>query len=324
MATQLSQLAAAGQQPQAPQAPQSTQASLASMVPQPQLPQTGQLATPQAGRPTMPQAGQSNNPIESAYFDRLQNDYSGLAAEYSQLPQTDNGRILNTDDAREMSPEYRADRTRSADVHEPSSSFVKQMYAEKLSQDTPPGKSNTVVFTAGGTGAGKTTGLQEAQKVNQNIKDSEIVYDTNMNSFDSADKKVEQALKAGRNASIIYTYRDPVESMENGALKRASRMEAELGTGRTVPIDEHFKTHAGSREVMEQLQSKYGNDHRFHLMVIDNSRGAGKAAVVSGLDKLPKLDHTVVRKGLNDALENAYKSGKISQAIYEGTRGNAR
>jgi hypothetical protein len=324
MATQLSQLAAAGQQPQAPQAPQSTQASLASMVPQPQLPQTGQLATPQAGRPTMPQAGQSNNPIESAYFDRLQNDYSGLAAEYSQLPQTDNGRILNTDDAREMSPEYRADRTRSADVHEPSSAFVKQMYAEKLSQDTPPGKSNTVVFTAGGTGAGKTTGLQEAQKVNQNIKDSEIVYDTNMNSFDSADKKVEQALKAGRNASIIYTYRDPVESMENGALKRASRMEAELGTGRTVPIDEHFKTHAGSREVMEQLQSKYGNDHRFHLMVIDNSRGAGKAAVVSGLDKLPKLDHTVVRKGLNDALENAYKSGKISQAIYEGTRGNAR
>jgi hypothetical protein len=322
MATQLSQLAAAGQQPQAPQAPQSTQASLASMVPQPKLTQAGQPAMPQAGQPAP--TGQSGNPIEAAYFDRLQNDYSGLAAEYSQLPSTDNGRILNTDDAREMSPEYRADRTRSADVHEPSSAFVKQMYAEKLSQDTPPGKNNTVVFTAGGTGAGKTTGLQEAQKVNQNIKNSEIVYDTNMNSFDSADKKVQQALKAGRNASIIYTYRDPVEALENGSLKRASRMEAELGTGRTVPIDEHFKTHAGSREVMEQLQSKYGNDHRFHMMVIDNSRGAGNAAVVSGLDKLPKLDHTVVRKGLNDALENAYKSGKISQAIYEGTRGNAR
>jgi hypothetical protein len=223
-----------------------------------------------------------------------------------------------------MSPEYRMDRTRSADVHEPSSAFVKQMYAEKLSQDTPPGKHNSVVFTAGGTGAGKTTGLQEAQKVNQNIQNAEIVYDTNMNSFDSADKKIQQALKAGRNASIIYTYRDPVEALENGALKRASRMEAEMGTGRTVPIDEHFKTHAGSREVMEQLQAKYGDDHRFHMMVIDNSRGPGNAAVVSGLDKLPKLDHTVVRKGLNDALESQFKSGKISRAIYEGTRGNAR
>jgi hypothetical protein len=325
MAIPLSQLATAGQQ----QAPQSTQASLASMVPQPQLPQT-QPVMPQAGQPAMPQTGQSGNPIESAYFDRLANDYEGLKAEYASLTDnegkntTDGGRILNTDDAREMSPEYRMDRTRSADVHEPSSAFVKQMYAEKLMQDTPPGQHNTVVFTAGGTGAGKTTGLQEAQKVNQNIQNAEIVYDTNMNSFESADKKVQQALKAGRNASIIYTYRDPVEALENGALTRASRMEAEMGTGRTVPIDEHFKTHAGSREVMEQLQAKYGDDHRFHMMVIDNSRGKGNAAVVSGLDKLPKLDHTVVRKGLNDALESQYKSGKISRAIYEGTRGNAR
>lgn len=306
MAIPLADIAAAGQQQAQPQAT-STQGTLASLVPQPTLPQTGQ-----------------SNPIEAAYFDRLQKDYTGLAADYASLPQTDGGRILNTDDAREMSPEYRADRTRSADVHEPSSAFVKQMYAEKLSKDTPTGRDNTVLFTAGGTGAGKTTGLQEASKVSQGIKNAEIVYDTNMNKFESADQKIQQALKAGRNVGIVYTYRDPIEAMENGALKRASRMEQEMGTGRTVPIEEHFKTHMGSREVMERLQDKYGDDHRFHMMVIDNSRGPGKATVVSGLDKLPKLDHTVVRKGLNDVLERSYQTGKISQAIYEGTRGNAR
>lgn len=308
MATPLSQLAAAGQQPAAAQGAQPTQAALASLVPQPTLPQTGQSA----------------NPIEQSYFDRLANDYPGLASEYAALPSTDGGRILNTDDAREMSPEYRMDRTKSADVHEPSSAFVKQMYADRLSKPTPPGMDNTVLFTAGGTGAGKTTGLQEAQKVSQGIRDAEMVYDTNMNSFESADKKIDQALKAGRKVGIVYTYRDPVEAMEGGALKRASRMEAEMGTGRTVPIDEHFKTHIGSREVMDRLQEKYGDDHRFHMMVIDNSRGPGKAAVVSGLDKLPRLDHNEVRKGLNDALEKAYRSGSISQAIYQGTRGNAR
>lgn len=308
MATPLSQLAAAGQQPAAAQGAQPIQAALASLVPQPTLPQTGQSA----------------NPIEQSYFDRLANDYPGLASEYAALPSTDNGRILNTDDAREMSPEYRMDRTKSADVHEPSSAFVKQMYADRLSKPTPPGMDNTVLFTAGGTGAGKTTGLQEAQKVSQGIRDAEMVYDTNMNSFDSADKKIDQALKAGRKVGIVYTYRDPVEAMEGGALKRASRMETEMGTGRTVPIDEHFKTHMGSREVMDRLQEKYGDDHRFHMMVIDNSRGPGKVAVVSGLDKLPRLDHNEVRKGLNDALEKAYRSGSISQAIYEGTRGNAR
>ncbi len=309
MAIPLSQLAAAGQPQAASQGAEPTQASLASLVPQPTLPQV---------------PSQSDNPIEQAYFDRLSNDYTGLASEYAALPSTDGGRILNTDDAREMSPEYRADRTRSADVHEPSSAFVKQMYAEKLSKPTPSGKDNTVLFTAGGTGAGKTTGLQEAQKVSQGIRDAELVYDTNMNTFESADKKIQQALKAGRKVGIVYTYRDPVEAMEGGALKRASRMEAEMGTGRTVPIDEHFRTHMGSREVMDQLQQKYGDDHRFHMMVIDNSRGPGNATVVSGLDKLPRLDHNEVRKGLNDALEKAYRSGSISQAIYEGTRGNAR
>jgi hypothetical protein len=313
MAIPLADLAAAGQQQAQPPMGSPTQATLASLVPQPTLPEVSGQG---------PAMGQ--NPIESAYFDRLANDYENLTAEYAALPTTDGGRILNTDEAREMSPEYRMDRTRSADVHEPASAFVKQMYAEKLSQDTPPGRDNLVLFTAGGTGAGKTTGLQEAAKVSQGVKNAEIVYDTNMNSFESSNKKIQQALEAGRNVGIVYTYRDPVEALENGALKRATRMEAEMGTGRTVPIDEHFKTHAGAREVMDQLQAKYGDDHRFHLMVIDNSRGPGNAQVVSGLDKLPRFDHTEIRKGLNDALENAYRTGKISQAVYDGTRGNAR
>ena len=309
MAIPLSDLAAAGQQQQPKAA--TTQATLASLVPQP------------------PQLSQSGNPIESAYFDRLANDYDGLKAEYAQLTNekgentTRGGRLLNTDEARELSPEYRADRTRSADVHEPSSSFVKQMYAEKLSNPTPSGMSNLVLFTAGGTGAGKTTGLQMVEGEHPSLKSAEIVYDTNMNTFDSADKKVKQALEAGRKVGIVYTYRDPVEALEQGALKRASRMEADTGTGRTVPLNEHFKTHAGVRDVMDRLQAKYGDDHRFHIMAIDNSRGQGNA-VVSSLDKLPKIDHTQVRKGLNDALENAYRTGKISRAIYEGTRGNAR
>jgi hypothetical protein len=283
-----------------------TQAALAGMVPQPKMP------------------GQSGNPIEQSYFDRLANDYQGLTQEYAALPSTDGGRILNTDDAREMSPEYRADRTRSADVHEPSSAFVKQMYAEKLSQPTPPGRDNTVLFTAGGTGAGKTTSLQAAAQQSKGIQNAEMVYDTNMNTFESADKKVKQALAAGRKVGIAYVYRDPVEALKDGNLSRASRMEAEMGTGRTVPINEHFRTHMGVRDVMERLQSKYGNDHRFHLTVIDNSRGPGNATVVSGLDKLPKLNHNAVRKGLDDALEETYRTGKISQAIYRGTRGNPR
>lgn len=265
-------------------------------------------------------AQQGKNPITEAYATRLENEFDTLKQEYSALPSTNGGQILNTDNARELSPEYRADRTKSADVHEPSSELVKRIYAERLSQDTPAGKERVVLFTAGGTGAGKTTSLEAASKVNKGIQNSEIIYDTNMNTFESSDKKVKQALDAGRDVNIIYTYRDPVEALENGALKRASRMEAELGTGRTVPINEHLKTHIGARKTMEALQKKYGDDPRFNLMIVDNSRGPGKAKVISGLDNLPKLDENIVRRDLNDALENAYKKGQISRAIYEGTR----
>ena len=261
--------------------------------------------------------------VEEAYFDRLKNDYSNLKNEYAALKETKGGRILNTDEARELSPDYRADRTRSADVHEPSSELVKKIYEEKLSQPVPPGNEKTVIFTAGGTGAGKTTGLRAAEEVNEEVQKAQIVYDTNMSSFASADKKIQQALKANRDVHIIYTYRDPIDALENGALERASRMEREMGTGRTVPLKEHLKTHVGARKVMEQLQEKYKNTPEFTLTVIDNSLGKNNAAFTT-LDKLPRLEDNRLEKGLSDALENAYRTGKISRAIYEGTRSNGQ
>lgn len=271
-----------------------------------------------------PQMGdQPVNPIEQEYFGRLQTDYPGLVQQYQQLMESDEGRTLNTDVARELSEHYRADRTKSADVHEPSSAFVKKYYADKLAQPTPKDRHATVVFTAGGTGAGKTSGMEMAKKVDPRLGKAELVYDTNMNSFDSADKKIRQALDAKRKVDIVYTYRDPVEALENGALKRAKRMEETMGTGRTVPLSEHMKTHLGARQVIEQIAAKYRNNPQVQIRVIDNSRGAGKAQL-SSLDKLPKLKENEVRKGLQDALERAKKSGAISDAVYRGTADYAR
>jgi len=300
MATPLSAMAAA------PQSPEPAGSRLSALAP------------PQG-------VDQPVNPITQDYYGRLMNDYFGLVSQYQQLPGTDQGRILNTDEARELSPAYREDRTKSADVHEPSSAFVKRLYADKLAAPTPKGQEPTVILTAGGTGAGKTTGMNIVKKINPKAGKAEIIYDTNMNKFESADKKIQQALKAGRKVNIIYTHRDPVEALVNGALKRASRMEADpkLGTGRTVPLSEHAKTHLGARQVVEQLSAKYGKNRKVDIQVIDNSRGEGKA-VLSTVDKLPKLDENQVRKGLKDALERARKSGAISEAIYRGTADYAK
>jgi len=260
--------------------------------------------------------------IEQSATNRLITQYPELKQQYSALnvphAETKGGRILNTDAARELFPEYAANRTLSAQVHEPASQFVKNLYAEKLSQPTPKGYNSTVVFTAGGTGAGKTTAIRTASETaGDNLNKAEMIYDTNMNTFKSADDKIQQALKAGRDVRIFYTYRDPVESLTKGALPRASNIEKEFGSGRTVPLSEHLKTHIGSRKTIDELAEKYKNNNNVQITAIDNSLGKGNAERVE-LKDLPKLNEKELRRKLNEALEQS--KSNISEAIYKGTK----
>lgn len=261
---------------------------------------------PAASEPMPP-----SDPIEQAYFARLIDDYPSLISEYANLKETEGGRILNTDLARELSPEYRADRSLSANVHEPASAFIKKIYADKLAQPTPAGTNPSVVFTAGGTGAGKSTAINSVKAISDVANDAEMVYDTNMNGFESAKKKIDQALDSKRLVHVFYTYRDPVEALVNGALPRAMRM------GRTVPLSEHLKTHVGARDAIEQLIDHYDGNDRVRVSVIDNSRGPGKAQL-SSLDKLPKLDENKLEGRLRNELEKARNSGAINEKVYRG------
>ena len=260
--------------------------------------------------------------IEQSATNRLITQYPELKQQYSTLnfphAETKGGRILNTDAARELFPEYAADRTLSAQVHEPASQFVKNLYTEKLSKPTPQGLDNTVVFTAGGTGAGKTSAIKRAsQEASDAINNAEMIYDTNMNTFKSADDKIQQALKAGRNVQVFYTYRDPVKALTEGALPRASRMEESFGSGRTVPLSEHLKTHVGSQQTIKELAEKYKNNDNVMIRAIDNSKGVEDIKYMD-INKIPKLNEKELRRKLNEALEKS--KSNISEAIYRGTK----
>ncbi|WCE04421.1 zeta toxin family protein [Pseudoxanthomonas sp. JBR18] len=273
------------------------------------------------GATSMAQAPAANEPAAGAAMrERWTTDFDTAAADYAAQTgefDTEGGRVLNTDLARELSPEYRADRTRSADVHEAASDFVKELYRRKLEAPTPEGMSPTVLFSAGGTGAGKTTGLR---MLGDSLGRPEIIYDTNMNTLASAAQKIDQALQAGRDVKILYTYRDPVEALRGGALPRAMRMAAEQGTGRTVPIAEHAKTHAGSAKVIRQLAERYAGDDRVEVVAVDNSRGRN-AAVLAPLESLPEVEQTRLYEDLRASLEEARAAGEISDTAYQGFLG---
>jgi hypothetical protein len=253
--------------------------------------------------------------IETRFREQIGGDVEGAIRQYASLPESDGGRVLNTDLARELSPEYRADRTQSAAVHEPASWLVKEMYRRMLEQEPGPGQEPRVVFTAGGTGAGKSTAIEQLAETADVVRTAQVVYDTNLNSFKSALEKVEQAIQAGKEVEIFYVSRDPVEALTAGALPRAMRM------GRTVPLVEHARTHVGSAETIRKLAEHYEGDPRVHIEVIDNSRGKGNAALGS-IEKLPALEYNSVERTLREALQAERQAGRISDAVYRGTLGH--
>lgn len=264
--------------------------------------------------PRDPNLPEAMRPIEGELATKLSRDFDAARREYEALADdaianTHGGKILNTDMARELSPAYRGDRTLSAAVHEPASWFVKQLYRQKLAES--PGGA-VVTFTAGGTGAGKTTAVESVPSVKAIVDRSALVYDTNMNTLDSSVSKIEQALAAGKTVVIVYVHRDPVEALVKGALPLAMRM------GRTVPLAEHAKTHEGAARTVIQLAQRYANHERVVFRVVDNTRGKGKA-VESDLSLPDGAEYTGLREKLRQALEAERAAGRISDAVYRGT-----
>lgn len=224
------------------------------------------------------------------------------------------GNILNADNARELSEDYEGNRAElSAAVHEPASSFVKKLYSDMLKEPVPKNKVNMVLFSAGGTGAGKTTGMMEHGSTKTKVRKAHIIYDTNMNTLSGAKEKIEKALSFGKRVHIIYTFRDPVDAFENGAVPRAQRI------GRTVPIGSHVATHIGSLKTVQELKNQYKDNSKVKIDVIDNSRGRGNSVVVPiGFLQDKQYIAEELQKKINEITEKLHGEGKITDQHKKG------
>lgn len=244
--------------------------------------------------------------IGDALQDRINNDFDALVEEYNGLNGTDNGKVLDADIARELSPEYRADRSRASEVHEAVGNFIDKLYAKRIEEIGPNG---VVAFMAGGGGAGKSS---VQRFLGDRLNAADIVYDGTMSSYDSAKRRVQLALDAGHGVLISYVYRDPSEAVKNGVFPRAMK------TGRTVPVAALVKGHAGSSEAIRKLQETFGDDPAFEIVAIDNSRGPNKAEVAP-LASIPRVNVEGLKERLIDVTNEEYEAGRISGIISRTT-----
>lgn len=217
---------------------------------------------------------------------------------------TNQPNVVSADDAKFIIPGFEPER--SADYHEPASAFVKKYYKGLL-------KNNTsfhlpVLFTAGGTGAGKSTALRG----NTNHFDAyAAVYDGNMAGFESAVGKIDAALETGRTVEIVYVDRDPVTAFKYGVIPRIAE------EGRAITIKDHMQTHLDSRDVFASIVDKYADNPNVVPRVIDNNGGFGEAHEVDVAMVAENVyNKNELRKELEDAAREAKEDGRITDEVY--------
>ena len=205
-------------------------------------------------------------------------------------------------------------------MHGPVVEFIQNLYEQRLEAAAKARRKPFVLFTAGGTGAGKSSFLDipEGRALHAN---ADVVYDGTLSHEPTADANIQRALDTGGKIAVVYTYRDPVEAFTGGVLKGA--MEEGDRKGRTVPLDVHARTHVTAQRTVKAMMEKYAGNPRVEFIAVDNTHGKGNARVVP-LTTLPTIKEDGLKEKLENALDEEYRAGRITREIRDGAADTGR
>lgn len=220
---------------------------------------------------------------------------------------TENGTTtVNVTQAKEQFPDYRATRLNNGlAVHEPAAALSSDVYHHLLKSDTP-GKLTDVLLASGGRAAGKTTAINDFRN------NFGVFVDTH--GRDKADYQgmIEDALRSGRNANLVWVDRDPKLAIQ-GLFQRAA------DGGRMVPISNFVDTHVdGANNFLNMVQT-YQNNPRVRFEVLDNNRpnGGAKPGSLGQLGVRANADKDALTRQLLAFAEREHGAGRLPGPLYD-------
>ncbi len=244
--------------------------------------------------------------IETAGFKHILKNEDSILEKYRAEKDTENGKIVSTDSFRKYIPGYNG--SNSAAVQEPASYLAKRARAEALKN---PEKFSTIY--AGGSGTGKSSAVKSIPELKYTMDNSALVLDGNLSTMSSANKIIAESKAAGKKPVLVYVYREPMDSFENGVVYRMKNNLAEMG--RLVPTKVVAENHIGSWDVINQLKDDYV------VTFIDNSLGKDKAQIVSFGDLNKKISYPSkeqLTKLLSDKAKQLKADGMITLEQLQG------
>ena len=253
--------------------------------------------------------GVKGDPIAETWNRQIASDPMGMLELYKKHPETDGGKVHDTDVFRELNPNYLADRTIATSVHEPSGALNNMFYEMKLAETQgQPGK---WLFTGGGPASGKSSGLAGEMR-----KGADLVYDGSMATYDSVAPRIDAALASGKQVEVAFVLRDPEKAIRQ-AVDRAMKQKKEFGSGRTIPINYYAGMHVDARQTLKRLNERYADNEAFRLTVTSNQGGLDDIRQGT-LDEVVDLDYDTTVRKVNSVLDEMKKEGVIDEDIYQG------
>ena len=240
--------------------------------------------------------------VEARFAVLVQTRLDEIIAEYEARF----GSVIDTDRAREFSPDYctsKVSRTRySRAVYQPAKALADEIYRREICKSADS-KMRRVLFTSGGTGAGKSTALAMVGVESESSGKYDLLVDGTLSDFAAARVKIRQALALGHTVAIVHVHRAFAETVRM-VVKRAIEM------GRAVTLDNIAPTHFRSAETLFKLAEEFGE--RIDIRALENS-GDQPARTISLAELAGRRAHSVdqLRKLAHTLLANEFNSLKV-------------
>lgn len=216
---------------------------------------------------------------EARFASNLQKDLLKSEALYKKLEDSGNGRILDTDIARNLYEPYASILDRHNYVCStlmPAAWFVDYLYYKSLievaisNKGREEGEKPVVVLLAGGDGSGKTSSIKQLGL--EILDKATLIKDSTMSSdFEFHRNMVERTLELGLDVVLVYVFR-PIELALYGNIQRAQII------GRVRPLVEIAEAHYKAQKNILKLNEHFGD--RMKVLVIDNSNNLGEPNLV--------------------------------------------
>ena len=252
--------------------------------------------------------------VEARVIHRVETDPEPLFELYRRLPESLEGRYVNSDLFKEIFPEYSASPAHrtlfNVPVHNSAAVLANELFHRQVAAKDPQGRRD-VLFITGIPGAGKSTSIQN-NKIN--LSDYKVIYEGQLANFEQAKEKIDWCLQHECEVTVYAFHQSPEVALQHTFTRFNT-----IGRGASLTAMSNIQGNLGNS--IEQLSRIYEKRAFFcvvDLRVPNSTPQCGKESI-----QILKSegDANAIRSRLEAELERWRISGRISEPCFREAAG---